>query len=399
MAVYYNEFDKSAAAWLRELIADGVIPAGDVDERSICDVQASDLKGYCQCHFFAGIGGWAAALRLAGVPDDFPVWTGSCPCPPFSCAGKKKRCPKCGGRTIPHPLKTGVFACVPCGYEWHADGRHLWPEFLRLITDGRPTLCFGEQVGGEDGRIWLAGVRATLEALGYGVWSKDTCAASVGAPHIRQRLYWVAESATARCAGRKDAGASGGDAGAKPSGGEQPERGVHVDGVADDNRERCDGQSVRLQPRKPREASVETAGSGEIGGLADGAGGGLGIDGGARRGAGHADERGQVGGLADTERDGGRRDEPVGGSQGGVADGGIGPWSNYTLLPFRDGKQRRIEPGLEPLVDGAARGMVYSGDPGPSVLKTAEARAMRLKGYGNCICVPLAAEFIRAFCA
>ncbi|MCS5931780.1 DNA cytosine methyltransferase [Klebsiella pneumoniae subsp. pneumoniae] len=27
-------------------------------------------------------------LRLAGWPDDKPVWTGSCPCQPFSAAGK-----------------------------------------------------------------------------------------------------------------------------------------------------------------------------------------------------------------------------------------------------------------------------------------------------------------------
>jgi hypothetical protein len=75
--VYYNELDPYAAQWLRNLIAAGHIAPGDVDERSIEDVRPDDLVGYGQCHFFAGIGGWSRALRLAGIPDDYPVWTGS----------------------------------------------------------------------------------------------------------------------------------------------------------------------------------------------------------------------------------------------------------------------------------------------------------------------------------
>ena len=88
MSAYYNEHDPFAAAWLRELIADGLIADGEVDERDIQTLDPADLAGYTQCHFFAGIGGWSLALRLAGWPDDRPVWTGSCPCQPFSSAGK-----------------------------------------------------------------------------------------------------------------------------------------------------------------------------------------------------------------------------------------------------------------------------------------------------------------------
>ena len=57
-------------------IADGV-----VDARSISDIQPEDLREFTQCHFFAGIGVWSYALRLAQWPDSRQVWTGSCPCP------------------------------------------------------------------------------------------------------------------------------------------------------------------------------------------------------------------------------------------------------------------------------------------------------------------------------
>jgi len=88
VTAYYNEIDPFAAQWLRNLIAAGHIAPGIVDERSIEDVIPEELEVYTQCHFFAGIGGWSYALRLAGWPDDKKVWTGSCPCQAFSNAGK-----------------------------------------------------------------------------------------------------------------------------------------------------------------------------------------------------------------------------------------------------------------------------------------------------------------------
>ncbi|WP_051911552.1 DNA cytosine methyltransferase [Methylomicrobium agile] len=205
MAAYYNEFAPHAAAWLKQLIAENLIPDGEVDERSIADVQANDLRGFTQCHFFAGIGGWPLALRLAGIEDDFHVWTGSCPCPPFSVAGKKKSCPDCGEISLlPHPYRTGVFVCNSCWHEWHADERHLWPEFHRLIKECRPAIVFGEQVAGKDGEIWLAGVRATLEILGYGVGAANLGAHSAGAYHQRQRLFWVADGDRLRSSPRSE---------------------------------------------------------------------------------------------------------------------------------------------------------------------------------------------------
>ena len=165
MAAYYNEIEPYAAQWLRNLIAKGLIADGEVDTRSIVDVSLDDLRGFTQCHFFAGIGGWSHALRLAGWPDDRPVWTGSCPCQPFSVAGK-------GAGTD--------------------DPRHLWPHFHRLIRACRPTVVVGEQVAGKAGYGWFDGVRTDLEGIGYSSRAVDIPALAVNAPHIRQRLYWVA---------------------------------------------------------------------------------------------------------------------------------------------------------------------------------------------------------------
>jgi DNA (cytosine-5)-methyltransferase 1 len=166
---YYNEYDKDAARWLRNLISKGLIPEGHVDDRSISEVTANDLEGYTQCHFFAGIGGWSLALQLAGWSSKRPVWTGSCPCQPFSTAGK------------------GL---------GEKDERHLWPELYRLINEWNPATVFGEQVASPSGRRWLDGVRTDLEKLEYAVGCADLCAAGVGAPHIRQRLYWVGHSSS-----------------------------------------------------------------------------------------------------------------------------------------------------------------------------------------------------------
>jgi hypothetical protein len=43
----------------------------------------ADLAGYVQCHFFAGIGGWSYALRLAGVPDGQTCLVWQLPLPAF----------------------------------------------------------------------------------------------------------------------------------------------------------------------------------------------------------------------------------------------------------------------------------------------------------------------------
>lgn len=164
MTAYYNEHDPYAAQWLRNLIAAGHIPDGVVDERSIEDVRPIELAGYTQCHFFAGIGGWPYALRQAGWPDDWPIWTGSCPCQPFSTAGKGK----------------GI-----------ADQRHLWPAFFHCIRQQRPAIVLGEQVAASDAEPWVNLIQSDLEGVGYVFGALSLPAAGFGAPHIRDRLYWV----------------------------------------------------------------------------------------------------------------------------------------------------------------------------------------------------------------
>jgi DNA (cytosine-5)-methyltransferase 1 len=174
---YYNEIDPYAAQWLRNLIDAGHIASGDVDTRSIVDVKASDLTGYTQCHFFAGIGVWSYALRQSGWSDSRPVWTGSCPCQPFSVAGAGE----------------GV-----------SDERHLWPVWFELIKQCRPDVVFGEQVESAIKYGWLDLVQSDVEREDYILGVAGIPAAGVGAPHIRHRLYFVAQSPAVRRRGGGD---------------------------------------------------------------------------------------------------------------------------------------------------------------------------------------------------
>ena len=166
MAAYYNEFDPFAAAWLRELIRDGLIADGVVDERSILDVDANDIREFTQCHFFAGIGGWSYAARLAGWPDDRPMWSGSPPCQPFSAAGNRK------------------------GTD---DIRHLWPVFFNLIRECNPAVVFGEQVAPAIKDEWFDDLQNDMEAEGYATGLVVLPACSIGALHKRDRIFYVAD--------------------------------------------------------------------------------------------------------------------------------------------------------------------------------------------------------------
>ena len=244
---YLNEFDPVAAAWLTELRDAGLIPPCDIDTRSIEDVEPRELAGYTQCHFFAGIGGWPLALQLAGWPADRPIWTGSCPCQPFSAAGKG---------------------------DGFADERHLWPSFHWLIEQCRPPVVVGEQVASAAVGPWIDLVLTDLEALGYASGAYAGPAAGVGAPHIRDRSYWVAygqsggwreeHAQPGRSAGRDRAERLG--AGSVRSG--------SAGGLADASSERLHGFDPLLQWEGARRVSglgVEANGRGPTAGFWGGA--------------------------------------------------------------------------------------------------------------------------------
>lgn len=171
MSAYYNEWDKDAAAVLRELIAMSLIPPGDVDERSVEDVRAADLVGYRQCHFFAGYGGWPLAFRLAGIPDDANAWSASVPCPDYSVASNAHG-----------------------GAKGQAGSRHLWPVLPPLLRECRPAIVFGEQVASAIPWGWLDEVRMDVEEEGYAFGSVVLRADACGAIHQRRRTYWVADT-------------------------------------------------------------------------------------------------------------------------------------------------------------------------------------------------------------
>ncbi|EOH6201921.1 DNA cytosine methyltransferase [Citrobacter farmeri] len=341
---YYNEIDPFAAQWLRNLIAGGHIAPGEVDERSIEDVTPDELRGFTQCHFFAGIGVWSHSLRLAGWPDDKPVWTGSCPCQPFSAAGKG---------------------------DGFADERHLWPHFFHLISERRPQHVFGEQVASGNANTWFDLVQADLEGMGYAFGLVPFASAGIGAPHIRERAYWVANASS------KYESTTGDETGSATR-----LRSCAIDGMADPGCERfnrIDSLLQREESRRVTKSVLEAAGHSVTGGM------------------GYADHSRLERHIRDDSSAGRER------TTGSVASSGLHSrplevnsfWRDADWLFCRDGQWRPVEPGTFPLVDGASArlGRVESG-----VARMASSnRVGRLKGYGNAINAQAATEFIRAY--
>lgn len=316
MNAYYNEHDADKAAWLRELIKAGLITPGEVDERDIQDVLPRELVGYTQCHFFAGIGIWSYSLRCAGWPDDRSVWTGSCPCQPFSDAGQRK----------------GT-----------ADERHLWPAFFHLIRVCKPDVVFGEQVAKKNGLAWLDIVQADLESEAYAVGAVAIPACGFGAPHKRERLYFVA-----------DANGSGR---ARPGSSQSEEwrsnlvaaRRSSPSGMADSNSNGAE--------RAGREEQFVVSGcASRVVGVAH-------------------DARREGRGLLGTDQDGRGGSERAAGTPSPVN----GFWRDAEWVYCRDDLYRSTRPGAFPLAHGSA------------------ARILRLRGYGDGIVAPGAEEFIRAY--
>jgi DNA (cytosine-5)-methyltransferase 1 len=169
------------------------------------------------------------------------------------------------------------------------DKRHLWPTWFNLIRECRPPVIFGEQVESAINHGWLDLVQADLERENYACGAVGLPAGGVGAPHIRQRLWFVADADSGRHNGW--ATATGQQAGASA--------GLANGGAPD---QLADGQRKGLE--------------GHIG----------------------------------NERN---RDEPgrLNAQQAGsVAQSS---WSDCDWLPCRDGKARPVEPGTFPLAHGA----------------------------------------------
>lgn len=383
---YYNENEPKAAAWIRQLIEDKLIPPGEVDDRSIKEVTAQDVKGYTQCHWFAGIAGWSLALQIAGWPASRRIWTASCPCQPFSSAGKQM------GRKDP---------------------RHLWPTLRRLINECAPTACIGEQSASKGGRKWLAGVCNNLETMGYATAAVDISAPCVCAPHIRQRLYWVAD---AQCGGRQGWTVPGGGPDAVLA---------TADGLSGGLAD-ADGRHTSAEREQRRREQRFLEAYGGLDGLADASGMPRSEQRdqprqGPRRGAPQDDAAEHTGPVRVADADQQHWSERYGyaprreGSADGSADSGVADtnqfngdgaglgaghdsgkwegsgglqgqphhpghhWLNFDTIRCTDGKARRIESGVLPLAHGL---------PG---------RVGLIRGYGNAIVPPLAAEFIKAF--
>lgn len=308
---YYNENDPYTAEWLRNLIKEGLITPGDVDERDIREVSPRDVRGYTRCHWFAGIAGWDLALELAGWGET-PVWTGSCPCQPFSSAGRRK------------------------GNE---DERHLWPAWFNLIRQCKPQYVFGEQVASSIKYGWLDGVSDDLEAEGYAVGAVVLPACSVGAPHIRQRLWWVADARLQRW-----------EQGWSEARELEPE-------TNRDNQLRSKGNKL-ADPKGKRFNRIETSSETYWRGFS---------------------ENGCSVGNTNSQRPQGWIKRGVSSGERSFRSSGMGNWIEFETVDCADGKTRRIEPGTLPLAYGVP------------------ARVGRLRAYGNAIVPQAAAEVIKAF--
>ena len=171
---WYNEHDNFAATWLENLINARLIAPGFVDRRDVQDVRADDLREFTQLHFFAGIGGWSRALRLAGWRDTWNVCTISCPCQPWS-----------SGR-------------IDRGKLGEDDARDLWPTCFVLLAEIKPQFIFGEQVANGIAKRWIERTRRNLKSVDYHFYGEKRKASDYGSPQQRERVYFSANIASAR---------------------------------------------------------------------------------------------------------------------------------------------------------------------------------------------------------
>lgn len=359
MVALYSEWDAYAAEWLGNLVSDGEIAPGVVDTRSVTDIQPWELMLHTQCHFYAGIGGWSAALRLAGWPDDREIWSMSLPCQPFSSAGQRK------------------------GFD---DDRHLWPVSYAHILACRPRVVVGEQVASTDGRAWLDNVQTDMEAAGYAFWAVVLPVAGFGCPGERHRIFWLAYAAPVgrgEGGGRRD-GAEGQSAGSVSGGASQWVVGVDHPRPQGHSRDVLHGG----QPRwiDPQTDGPAVDGGDGLYGLAD------------ATDSGH-DRSGALGQRRSEDSDRRAYDRP------GPLNGW---WRDADWLFCTDSRWRPTQPGYEPLAyglprslgalsPGVARHAMVAGCDADSLKRAKRYRVGSLRGYGNAINLQVAAEWIKVW--
>ena len=184
--VYYNDNEEYCCRVLRARIADGRLPEGTVDNRSISDVPAREIKKYRQVHLFAGIGGFPLALQMANFGRSRSILSAGFPCQDISTAGRG------------------------AGLAGKQSG--LWWETRAAISVVRPEVVFLENVSALLVR-GLEVVLGSLAPLGYRLEWHCVPARYVGAPHQRDRIWIVGVRDVADTSGpssRMEAHSSGG---------------------------------------------------------------------------------------------------------------------------------------------------------------------------------------------
>ena len=204
---------------------------------------------------FSGIGGFELAARWCGFTNVF-----SCEIEPFNRRVLHHHFPESElhddikemdateyhGRV---DIISGGFPCQPYSVAGKRlgkeDERHLWPEMLRIIREVAPTYVVGENVRGlvnwSEGMVFEE-VCADLEAAGYDVQPFVLPAAGVGAPHKRDRVWFVAHSNNQRT------GAGFGEV--QSANGEVPERDDDAESCNAGNWDATNASNTRLQGSK-----------------------------------------------------------------------------------------------------------------------------------------------------
>ena len=286
------------------------------------------------------------------------------------------------------------------------DERHLWPVWFNLIRECRPDVIFGEQVEAAINHGWLDLVQSDLEGEGYACGAVGLPAGGVGAPHIRQRLWFVAD---AQSVGRSIQHTPHNGSANAPSN----TLANANDSVADQRRSdigelaESDGcvrgaeQESKQPTRDERGEPARNCGAvdGQLGNTPSAGRRTGGSDGRsnetsdgrdtAQRGASGAEAKRT--GVADGQLGNNNNKGSQGHGQSGEqhdAEGRQGAqrhnptpsfWINCDWLPCRDGRSRPVEPGTFPLAYGIS------------------GRVGRLRAYGNAIVPQVAKTFIEAY--